>query len=123
MNRAQRFDGAAAWAQLDAQAQARIGALTLELICASRTAAACLHPALEHACDDASSALLDRLDQEVEALFGPASPQLAMIPSVFGDWCPRLAQCPQLDICAGGERLVCEGACNVGMPRGIRLDA
>jgi hypothetical protein len=103
------FDGAAAWATLTPELQARVGAIALELAVAGRTAEGIRDHAIERACDAATIVLLDYLESALEEALGPARP---LVPAMLGDWC-RVCGCSQFDPCEQGCDWASPGLCTV----------
>lgn len=101
-----RFDGAAAWATLDPEAQARIGAAALELVCMWHGQDA-VDPSAgrdqqTRAFDVCDALLNDKLHAAVlEAVPTIEASEPPMLPSSLGDVC-RWCGCSQEDGCEEG---------------------
>ncbi|MCX4194496.1 hypothetical protein OMR07_02145 [Methylobacterium organophilum] len=114
----ERFDGAAAWANLRGDVRAEIGATALELAAAISLQERCSQddlPEIYHRTCDASLVELARGLQALVAFALPdgafeASDRRPRIPSLLGGVC-RSCGCSQNDACDGGCGWAAEDLC------------
>lgn len=109
----ERFDGAEAWAKLDPEVQARIGAIALEVVLAWHLIdlegpgpESALPPVLTRVASSSDNLLMGELEATVfEALpdgaFATARIGIPRIPSLLGGVC-RACGCSQNDACDDG---------------------